>query len=109
MKRVLLLIIITFFTTSLVIAQPIIGRILDSDNGESLVGATVTFKDDITKGTSSGLDGEIELKTIKYPTTLIVDYLGYVSQEIVVNSESDAEIIISLETDNLLLSGITVV
>lgn len=78
------------------VQQTLRGIIKDNKTGEALIGATV-----VIKGTSSGaatdFDGNFIIKTTEQPPyTLVISYVGYVTQEILV-SDLSKEISIKLE------------
>jgi hypothetical protein len=85
MKQVFTTLILLFFGTSS-FAQNISGILLDKQNGEPLIGATVSVKG-TTNGTVTDIDGKFELKiTEKPPLTLAFSYIGYETQEIAINT-----------------------
>jgi len=81
------------------------GTIVD-EQGAPLVGATV-----IIKGTSIGVttdfDGNFELKVPMNTTTLVVSYLGFVTQEIDIVGKTTLDI--KMLADNLALSEVVVI
>lgn len=88
-------------------ARNIKGKIKDAQTGEEIIGASVIIKEDPSKGAVTGLDGSFNL-TIDSKCTLICSYVGYKKQEIVVGNK-DAEIVIPLTTDDVMLEGVTVI
>lgn len=88
-------------------ARNIKGKIKDAQTGEEIIGASVIIKEDPSKGAVTGLDGSFNL-TIDSKCTLICSYVGYKKQEIVVGNK-DAEIVIPLKTDDVMLEGVTVI
>jgi iron complex outermembrane receptor protein len=88
MKQVFTTLILLFFGTSS-FAQNISGILLDKQNGEPLIGATVSVKG-TTNGTVTDIDGKFELKiTEKPPLTLAFSYIGYETQEIAINTPDE--------------------
>lgn len=88
MKKTFTLFAATFIFV-FVHAQNISGILLDKQNGEPLIGATVSVKG-TTNGTATDIDGKFELKiTEKPPFTLLFSYIGYENQEITINSADD--------------------
>ena len=76
------------------------GKVIDATTGEALVGATVTIKG-TTNGDVTDANGEFELKTgQKFPFTLIVTYIGYVKQEVIIN-QPKVEIKLQQSTNQL--------
>ncbi len=82
------LLIFAFLSTS---AQNVLKGVVKDDRGEEIIGANILIKGTST-GTTSDFDGSFELKTEKYPVTLVVSYLGMDSQEIVVNDGAPLDI-----------------
>jgi iron complex outermembrane recepter protein len=90
MKRVypikLLFVILSLLFSTYAFNQTVIrGQI--EDELEPLIGANVVIKG-TTNGTQTDFDGQFEIKTDQnYPITLVVSYIGYNDQELVVSSE----------------------
>jgi len=78
------------------------GTIVDSEMGKGLPGATVLIKG-TSNGVSSDFDGKFEISS-DGPGTLVVSFVGYLSQEI--KFEESMDITVSLKVSGL--SGITV-
>lgn len=113
MKKTLLffycLSLIAFFShaqTKPIINATLEGRIVDDKTREPLIGASVIIKG-TTNGGTTDIDGHFFLKTgQKFPFTLAVQYVGYTSKEVIVNSHNT---IIELSQDSKELSEIIVV
>ncbi|MFR9620521.1 MAG: TonB-dependent receptor [Rikenellaceae bacterium] len=90
------------FVTLMLLAMQIVGAatfkgvVVDSTTGESLLGASIMIKG-TTNGAATGLSGEFELNG-EAPMTIIVSYISYITQEVVLNSAA-ADIKIKLEPD----------
>lgn len=80
------------------------GVVID-EKGEPIIGASVAVKGGII-GTVTGLDGDFKLE-IPENTTLVVSYIGFISQEVKVDGATVFQII--LKEDNKLLDEIVVV
>lgn len=84
-----------------------ISGIVKDEMGEPLLGVSVMVKG-TTNGTITGLEGEFSLNVPDSPATIIVvNYIGYVRQEIQVNSQTRFEII--LKEDQMQLDEVVVV
>ena len=74
------------------------GKVVDV-NGEPVIGANITVK-----GTSNGvitdLDGNFSLKTMPR-ATLVITYIGYLSQEIQVNGKEQLRIVLKEDAQKL--------
>jgi len=94
-----LLLLGTCFLFQNAIAQSKIRGIVYYDTKIPLEGASIYWKDS-SIGTTSKSDGTFELQTTEQTKTLVVSYVGFSSQEIIVNS--DTYLTIKLEFDNSL-------
>ena len=109
LQRVVFLNIICFgFALSTLSAQNVIrGEVVDATTGEPLISASV-----IIKGTSEGVitdfDGTFKLETGQsFPITLVISYVGYTEQEIVVESERD-RVTAQLSENTITISAVEV-
>ncbi|MCZ2394544.1 MAG: carboxypeptidase-like regulatory domain-containing protein [Chitinophagales bacterium] len=106
MKHYLLL-ILSFFSFSVLNAQTnITGKITDNTN-EPLIGAGVAVKGTST-GTVSNVDGDYKL-VVDAPTpfTLVFSYLGFKSQEIVINGDQ-SNLNVKLSEESSLLQEVVI-
>lgn len=87
-------------------AQVVKGKVIDERGGVPMFSATVG-----EKGTSNGVltdfDGEFTIQVSKLPATLVVSYIGYVTREIQVPSNSE-RVMIKLAEDPSMLSTIVI-
>ncbi|MES2375839.1 MAG: TonB-dependent receptor [Bacteroidota bacterium] len=84
MRKYLLLLFISLFTTAAALAQSVVtGKLLDAQTKEPLIGATITIKG-TTNATSASLDGTFKI-TAPSGSTLVITYIGYVSKEVTAN------------------------
>ncbi|MEQ9231769.1 MAG: carboxypeptidase-like regulatory domain-containing protein, partial [Cyclobacteriaceae bacterium] len=106
MKRFLLGIV--FLVSAIVVwAQGTIsGKLVDKDTNEPLIGATVLIKG-TSKGTITNLDGGFTLAA-KEGNTLVISYVGYVTQEVVLSGSGDLGDI-AVQSDAIGLDGIEVI
>ena len=83
------------------------GVIIDVVTRERLAGATVVL-DEYPTGTATNVDGEFELTIHEtLPFTLIISYIGYFSQDLVVDSPGQV-INISLKPDAYFLEDVEI-
>ncbi len=68
------------FAVTVAGAQPVTGRVIAAGSGERLTGATVRVLSDLSRGASTGIDGEFELTLPGPADTLLITYLGYEEQ-----------------------------
>ena len=89
-------------------AQTIRGRVQDAQTGEDITGATIILGEQPTKGVISGLDGSFSITgNSKLPATIVVSFVGYTSQKIVV--ENTSPIMIRLEESQLTINEVVII
>jgi len=103
-KAMLIVLSLTFisnvlFSQNEVQSQKISGIITDPATGESLTGVSVIIKG-TSKGTISDLDGKFTLSTHR-PATLVISYIGYITQNIMVTDQKVLNISLSQDTKKL--------
>ncbi len=97
-----------FFSFCIATAQAqktVTGTVLSSDDNTPLPGASVVEKG-TANGTSTDFDGKFSLNVASEATTLVVSFIGYVSQEVTI---TDGELTITLQADANALDEIVVV
>jgi TonB-linked SusC/RagA family outer membrane protein len=77
-------------TSTLLLNININGRVLD-ENGSAIPGATVRVKG-TTKAAITDQDGNFALKNVEEQATLMVSFVGYITQEIAINSKTQIQI-----------------
>src|SRR5690625_512866 len=90
------------------LSQPAInvsGTVTDQE-GEALIGVNVQVKG-TTKGTATDFDGKYVLEDIDENAVLVFSYIGYQTQEILVDGQSVIDVV--LETDSQTLEQVVVV
>lgn len=85
--------------SSSMFAQKKITGIVVDEKGESVIGASVSEKG-TTSGTATDIDGKFSLE-VKDSAVIVVSYLGFLTQEIIVNDRSDFHIIMKDNTEML--------
>ena len=100
-KRFLYLLLFALVFSSTLFAQTLNvgGVIVDKKTGETLIGATVMQKG-TSNGTTTNLDGKFAL-AMPTGSTLVISYLGYIGQELVINNDSQLRIEMVSNTQNL--------
>ena len=79
-----LVVALTFFMGSAMAQGFVKGTVVDADNSETLLGASVVVKG-TTAGVSTGLSGAFNLEVPAGAQTIIVQFIGFISQEFSVN------------------------
>ncbi len=100
-KELILNIILSFILIPLAISQTTIrGAVTDKGNGEPLIGASVIVEG-TADGTVTDFDGVFEIRTKEAPPfKLSVSYVGYGTEEVMVNSD-DKNIKVQLEEGSI--------
>ena len=102
--------LICFFVSHNIIAKEIIlkGKISDKNTKEELVGANVLVKG-TNIGTTSNINGEFLIKAeLKFPVTLMISYLGFADNEVIVDSISQ-QLIIPMQAQEVRVSNDVVI
>ncbi len=86
LKVLLFMAALIISTTGYAQVKTISGKVTDSGNGEALPGVSVVIKG-TTKGTATNFDGDFKLD-VEANQTLILSFIGYTPQEIVVGNEN---------------------
>ncbi|MCO6489128.1 MAG: TonB-dependent receptor [Phaeodactylibacter sp.] len=91
LKGLLLNIILAFGFLPMVFSQATLrGTVSDKATGERLIGASVII-DGTADGTVTDFDGVFEIRTrASLPLTLVISYVGYAAQEMVINDVSQS-------------------
>ena len=102
----LLLFAMSFFSFASAQGVTVRGVVLDAEN-EAVIGATVTLRDHKAVGTLTDVNGRFTLSVPSRNETLLVSYVGMVTQEVPIAGRS--EITITLVDKNLQLDEVVVV
>ncbi len=98
--NVLILILALLFGNSAMAQQLVIsGKVTDSSSGESLPGVTIVVKG-TTNGTISDFEGKYTIKVNK-GTILLFSFVGYVSQEIMITSQTSLNVSLKSSEEQL--------
>ena len=105
MKKLTYLLFCLFLGIGLVTAQTtqVTGTVISADDGEPIIGASVIVKG-TTIGTVTDFDGNFSLSVPSSARTLVVSYVGMVSQEVAVQ----ATIRVTLKSDTQVLDEVVV-
>ena len=85
----------------------VVGTVKDS-LGVPLPGATIRIND-TNKATSTGLNGEFQLKDVEIGTVITISYIGYLNQEVEISEESAENLQIVLREDIAKLDEVVLV
>lgn len=97
-KKIRLLFFLLFVSAGIVVAQTSVKGTVVDEKGEPIVGASIQVKG-TSQGVSSDLNGQFSLNVSKGATTLIVSYVGTITQEVLVAPE--VKIVLSENTQSL--------
>ncbi len=105
--RWILCLVCVFFCSQSILAQQIQtkGKVLDATTGEEIIGANVILKG-TTTGVATDMEGNFAL-SVPVNGTLVVSYIGFVEQEVVVRNATP--LTIRLEDDSFQLGEVVAV
>ncbi len=106
LNRLFLIAAFILSATQMISAMTLRGKVLDQETGEPLLGATVMVMG-TTIGTSTGFDGDFELK-VDPGQQVVISYISYVTQELT-TERGEKEVEIRLEADSQTLASVEVV
>lgn len=94
--RTLYFVIILLAHNTMLCGNIIKGQIIDAENDEPLIGATIIYLDDITQGTSSDMNGMFELPFLESDKKieLLFQYIGYDEHLLTIDPANVSELII---------------
>ena len=83
-NKILLLFLFIFLSASAIIAQNIAvtGTVTSEEDGEPLIGVTVTVKGNPSVGASTDIDGKFNLTVPSNVKVLVFSYVGMVTKEL---------------------------
>lgn len=88
-----------------ILDKPIKGSVKD-DNGEVIVGASITIKG-TNRGTTSNIDGSFSLSVPEESSLLVISFVGFENQEVSIGNKTTFDII--LKPDQKMLEEVVVV
>lgn len=93
--------LVTVFSFTVLQAQEkaVSGTVTDANDGMGIPGVSVVVKG-TTIGTTTDIDGNYTLK-VDANSTLVFSFVGYKTQEILVGDQTQINVILSVETENL--------
>lgn len=106
----ILLPVLFWMLSGSLVAQTVTGKVISADDEEPLMGVTIVLKDNMQRGTASNLDGtySLSLTSEQFQNgTLVFSAIGFISQEIPINGQS--EINVEMQIDTQLLEEVVVV
>lgn len=99
-KRGFSMMLLTLFSFSVAVAQVLVRGTVVDQTGESVPGASIQIKGG-TQGTITDLDGKFSLNAPNKKSILIVSFIGYVTQELPVETAKPMSIILKEDTKTL--------
>ena len=94
MKQLLTTLLLVVVTGASAWAQRTITGIISGDDGETLIGATVTVKG-TQRGTRTDVNGKYSLEVPDGANTLVVSYTGYATQEVAIGSSNALDVVLA--------------
>lgn len=98
-KLLLLLVMVCSITISQAQEKVVTGTVTDANDGMGIPGVSVIVKG-TTIGTSTNIDGKFTLSA-EATSTLVFSFIGYKTQEVIVGDQTQLNIILSADTENL--------
>ncbi len=98
-KLLLLLVMVSSFTMTQAQEKVVTGTVTDANDGMGIPGVSVIVKG-TTTGTSTDIDGRFNISA-DASSTLVFSFIGYTSQEILVGDQTNFNIILGTNTENL--------
>jgi len=96
MNKIIILILLFFFSKVVWAQHTITGKVVDSSNKSFLFGSSIQVENVDIK-TISNEDGEFEIKLSTLPATIIISHIGYKKVRIAVNNHEYLKISLSQE------------
>ena len=109
MKHFLLFAVLVIFSTVTAVAQATLkGKIVDAENNEPLIGATVSVQGS-TEGSVTDIDGVFSLKIQKSGVTIEFKYLGYKTKTMKITKKGVVDLgTVSMESDAHVLNDVVI-
>lgn len=101
MKKFTFLVLCLFLGIGMAVAQTktITGTVISDDDGQPVIGATIVVKGDATIGTITDYDGNFSLSVPSDAKSLVISYIGMVTQEVAVSS--NVRVLLKSDTQRL--------
>lgn len=106
MKKITFFIFCLFLGVGMAVAQTrtVTGTVISDDDGEPIIGASIVVKGRATTGTITDYDGNFSLNVPDDAKTLVVSYIGMITQEVAVSSN----IRVTLKSDTQYLDEVVI-
>ncbi|MCZ4694739.1 TonB-dependent receptor [Ancylomarina euxinus] len=98
-KLLLMLVMVCSFTISHAQERLVTGTVTDANDGMGIPGVSVVVKG-TTVGTSTDIDGKFTVSA-DATSTLIFSFIGYKTQEILVGTQTQVNVVLSVDTETL--------
>lgn len=100
------LLVLVFAGQSVFAQQTITGTVIDAETSDVLIGASISLKGDATRGTITDPDGKFQISAAS-GETLVISYVGYLTQEILLGAQTNMTIALDPSTETL--EGVVVI
>ncbi|MCZ4696201.1 SusC/RagA family TonB-linked outer membrane protein [Ancylomarina euxinus] len=102
LQKAISLFVFMLFFTAIASAQTVEvkGKVIDSENQESLPGVSIIVKG-TTQGVTTNMDGEYALKVGQANVILVFSFIGYEAQEVPVNGQTTINVSLKSSTSDL--------
>ena len=92
--------LLLFILPLTIMAQKTIEGTITDDNKIPLPGASILVKG-TTTGAVTNFDGKFTINLTSTPSTLVISYLGYVTQEVLITSQTNITIVLESDQESL--------
>ncbi|MBR6721174.1 MAG: TonB-dependent receptor [Alistipes sp.] len=83
------------------------GKVVDADNNQPLIGASLFWKN-TTAGATTSADGSFSIKRVSGFDTLVVNYLGYDTVELLLDNKDENDITVQLNASAVDIDAVVV-
>jgi len=99
-KILMLVVLLTGFSSYLFAQQTITGTVVDKTDNSSLIGVSV-YEKGTTNGTVTDFDGKYTLSVSGQESTVVFSFIGYVNIEKLVGALTSFDVVMAPDTENL--------
>lgn len=99
--KIAMLVLLFGFTNVMYAQRTVTGTVKDAKDGSALPGVNVTVKGVTGVGTVTNIDGKFSIAVPSDGNTLVFSFVGYTSQEVALNAQTNYEIMLEPSTQEL--------
>jgi TonB-linked SusC/RagA family outer membrane protein len=99
--KIAMLVLLFGFTNVMYAQRTVTGTVKDAKDGSALPGVNVTVKGVTGVGTVTNIDGKFTIAVPSEGNTLVFSFVGYTTQEVALNAQSNYEVMLEPSTQEL--------